>query len=124
MSGGNVGRAETSGNNIKQMAQTLLFLEEHNLRDYDELAAKAKDVSAIFGEISERQKVLEARLTEITESKNTSLIIPRRKRFMFSIVKADIAKSSLKSTVKKSHFTKLPRKLFRKFMGSYQLSGN
>lgn len=34
--------------NIKQMAQTLLFLEEHNLRDYDELAAKAKDVSAIF----------------------------------------------------------------------------
>lgn len=55
--------------NIKQMAQTLLFLEEHNLRDYDELAAKAKDVSAIFGEISERQKRLEARLAEITELK-------------------------------------------------------
>lgn len=55
--------------NIKQMAQTLLFLEEHNLRDYDELAAKAKDVSAIFGEISERQKRLEVRLAEITELK-------------------------------------------------------
>ena len=55
--------------NIKQMAQTLLFLEEHNLRDYDELAAKAQDVSAIFGEISERQKRLEARLAEITELK-------------------------------------------------------
>ena len=55
--------------NIKQMAQTLLFLEEHNLRDYDELAAKARDVSAIFGEISERQKALEARLSEITELK-------------------------------------------------------
>ena len=55
--------------NIKQMAQTLLFLEEHNLRDYDELAAIAKDVSAIFGEISERQKRLEARLAEITELK-------------------------------------------------------
>ncbi len=55
--------------NIKQMAQTLLFLEEHNLRDYDELAAKARDVSAIFGEISERQKALETRLSEITELK-------------------------------------------------------
>ena len=55
--------------NIKQMAQTLLFLEEHNLRDYDELAAKARDVSAVFGEISERQKILEARLAEITELK-------------------------------------------------------
>ena len=55
--------------NIKQMAQTLLFLEEHNLRDYDELATKARDVSVIFGEISERQKALEARLSEITELK-------------------------------------------------------
>lgn len=55
--------------NIKQMAQTLLFLEEHNLRDYDELAAKAKSVSDRFAEITERQKSLEARLTEITDLK-------------------------------------------------------
>ena len=55
--------------NIKQMAQTLLFLEEHDLRDYDKLAEKAKDASAVFGEITERQKALEARLSEITELK-------------------------------------------------------
>ena len=55
--------------NIKQMAQTLLFLEEHNLRDYDELAAKAKSVSDRFAEIIEQQKSLEARLTEITDLK-------------------------------------------------------
>lgn len=55
--------------NIKQMAQTLLFLEEHNLRDYDELAAKAKSVSDRFAKITERQKSLEARLTEITDLK-------------------------------------------------------
>ena len=55
--------------NIKQMAQTLLFLEEHNLRDYDELAAKAKSVSDRYAEISERQKSLEARLTEIADLK-------------------------------------------------------
>ena len=51
--------------NIKQMAQTLLFLEEHNLRDYSELEIKAKTVSQRFAEISERQKALEARLAEI-----------------------------------------------------------
>lgn len=51
--------------NIKQMAQTLLFLEEHNLRDYGELDIKAKTASQRFAEITERQKALEARLAEI-----------------------------------------------------------
>ncbi len=55
--------------NIKQMAQTLLFLEEHDLRDYEKLAAKAQEVSAVFGEITQRQKELETRLSEITELK-------------------------------------------------------
>ena len=55
--------------NIKQMAQTLLFLEEHNLRDYDDLAEKAAAASSRFGEISEKQKALEARLVEIAALK-------------------------------------------------------
>ncbi len=55
--------------NIKQMAQTLLFLEEHDLRDYDELAEKAKAASDRFGEITEKQKALEARLVEIAALK-------------------------------------------------------
>lgn len=55
--------------NIKQMAQTLLFLEEHDLRDYDKLAEKAQEASARFGEITRRQKELEARLVEIAALK-------------------------------------------------------
>ena len=55
--------------NIKQMAQTLLFLEEHGLRDYDELAEKAKATSERFGEITDKQKTLEARLVEIAALK-------------------------------------------------------
>ena len=47
--------------NIKQMAQTLLFLEEHDLRDYEDLAQKAKSASDRFGEITEKQKSLEAK---------------------------------------------------------------
>ncbi len=55
--------------NIKQMAQTLLFLEEYDLRDYDKLAEKAQEASARFGEITKRQKELEARLVEIAALK-------------------------------------------------------
>ena len=55
--------------NIKQMAQTLLFLEEHDLRDYNELADKAKAASERFGEITEKQKALEAQLVEIAALK-------------------------------------------------------
>ena len=55
--------------NIKQIAQTLLFLEEHGLRDYDELVQKAKVASDRFGEISEKQKALEGRLVEIAALK-------------------------------------------------------
>ena len=55
--------------NIKQMAQTLLFLEEHDLRDFDKLTEKASEASSRFGEITKRQKELEARLAEIAALK-------------------------------------------------------
>ena len=55
--------------NIKQMAQTLLFLEEHGIRDYEELTEKAKSASDRFGEIASRQKELESRLDEIATLK-------------------------------------------------------
>ena len=55
--------------NIKQIAQTLLFLEEHGIRDYEELAEKAKSAADAFNAITERQKNLEARLNEISELK-------------------------------------------------------
>ncbi len=51
------------------MAQTLLFLEEHDLRDFDKLAEKASEASTRFGDISKRQKELEARLAEIAALK-------------------------------------------------------
>ncbi|SCX84604.1 relaxase/mobilization nuclease domain-containing protein [Butyrivibrio sp. INlla14] len=55
--------------NIKQMAQTLLFLEEHDIRDYADLEARAKSASERFGEITTRQKELEGRLEEIATLK-------------------------------------------------------
>ncbi len=55
--------------NVKQVSQTLIFLKEHGIRDYDELAKIAGDASARFGEITTRQKALEARLIEIAALK-------------------------------------------------------
>ena len=55
--------------NIKQIAQTLMYLEEHDIRDVDSLIQKASEASARFGEITQKQKQLEARLIEIAALK-------------------------------------------------------
>lgn len=52
--------------NIKQMAQTLLFLQEHDIRDYETLASKSEDVSGKFHELSQSIKEAEKRLGEIS----------------------------------------------------------
>lgn len=51
--------------NIKQMAQTLLFLQERNIRSYDVLSEKADVSSARFNELSQTIKDAEKRLGEI-----------------------------------------------------------
>lgn len=51
--------------NIKQMAQTLLFLQESDIRDYDTLAEKANGASAYFRELTDKIKSAEKRLGEI-----------------------------------------------------------
>ena len=51
--------------NLKQMAQTLSFLEEIGLLEYDALAAKAAGATARFNELSGTIKRAEGRLSEI-----------------------------------------------------------
>lgn len=51
--------------NLKQMAQTVLYLEEHKLLDYDELTQLAFSASARFSELSDRIKSAEKRMAEI-----------------------------------------------------------
>ena len=52
--------------NIKQMAQTLLYLQEHNLLDYGELARKANMSSERFRQLSEEIKLAEQRMAELS----------------------------------------------------------
>lgn len=51
--------------NLKQMAQTVNYLREHGLLDYDDLVRKTADASARFEELSEKIKTAEKRMVEI-----------------------------------------------------------
>ena len=51
--------------NIKQMAQTLLFLQEGGIRTYEELEQETVNTSERFQQLSQKIKSAEKRLTEI-----------------------------------------------------------
>lgn len=51
--------------NLKQMAQTVNYLTEHNLLEYDALAAKTASATARYNELSTQIKAAEKRLAEI-----------------------------------------------------------
>jgi len=53
--------------NIKQMAQTLLLLDEKGIRDMETLCEKSEKASDRFRIVSARQKEIESRLSEISE---------------------------------------------------------
>lgn len=103
--------------NIKQMAQTLLFLEEHNLRDYDELAAKAKSVSDRFAEITERQKSLEARLTEITDLKKHIINYSKTKQIYVAYRESGYSKKFFEEHREELTLHKAAKEVFSKIKG-------
>ena len=51
--------------NLKQMAQTVAYLQDHELLDYAVLSEKAAEASAHFNELSARIKAAEKRMAEI-----------------------------------------------------------
>lgn len=53
--------------NAKQITQTLLFLKEKDIRDYDSLAEKADEASATFDSLREKIKGCDKRLDEIAD---------------------------------------------------------
>lgn len=55
--------------NLKQMAQTINFLTENNITDYEILVEKTKAVTDRYHELSQQIKDLEKRMAEITELK-------------------------------------------------------
>ncbi len=52
--------------NLKQMAQTVLYLQEHNLLDYAELSKKTADAANKFNQLTAEIKDAEKRMAEIS----------------------------------------------------------
>lgn len=52
--------------NLKQMSQTLIYLQEHNLLNYEDLKNKSSDASSRFNELSAQIKSAEVRMAEIS----------------------------------------------------------
>ena len=55
--------------NLKQMAQTINFLTENNITDYETLVEKTKAATDRYHELSQQIKGIEKRMAEITELK-------------------------------------------------------
>ena len=53
--------------NVKQMAKTLLYLQEHGIKSREELNARADAASEKLAAVNERIKAIDARIKEITE---------------------------------------------------------
>lgn len=51
--------------NVKQMSKVLLYLQEHDIRDYDDLQEKTKSSAVKSHELSDAIKEKEARLQDI-----------------------------------------------------------
>lgn len=51
--------------NLKQMAQTVAYLQEHGLMDYEQLTAKTSEVTASYHALSEKIRSAEKRMAEI-----------------------------------------------------------
>ncbi len=73
--------------NLKQMAQTVMFLQEHELTDYNELAAKTAAVTARFNKLATQIKVAEKRMAEIAVLK-THIINYSKTRDVYTGYKA------------------------------------
>lgn len=81
--------------NLKQMAQTVNYLTEHNLLEYDALAAKAASATARYNELSAQIKATEKRLAEIAVLKTQIVNYAKTRNTYVAYRKAGYSKKFL-----------------------------
>lgn len=65
--------------NLKQMAQVLIYLQEHDINNYDELVRCTESASAKYDRLAASMKSAETRLTEIADLKKNIFNYSRTK---------------------------------------------
>ena len=84
--------------NLKQMAQTMIFLREHGIEDIDQLREKTKQSTERFDQLDEKIKMAEKRLVEIASLKKHIINYAKTKD-----VYADYRKSGYSRKFYESH---------------------
>lgn len=88
--------------NLKQMAQTILFLKEHKIEELEQLEARAKQETEEFNQLQEKMKSAEERLTEIAALKKHIINYAKTRD-----VYAEYRKSGYSSTFYESHMQEI-----------------
>lgn len=83
--------------NVKQISKALLFLQEHEIRDYDELNQKASESADRFHELSDSIKEKEARLAEIAGLKTHIINYAKTKEVYVAYQKSGYSKKYLEA---------------------------
>jgi len=81
--------------NLKQMARTRIYLQEHGLLDYSDLAKKAEEATARFDELSDKIKNAEKRMTVISVLKSHIINYAKTRKTYIAYRKAGYSKKFL-----------------------------
>ena len=83
--------------NLKQMAQTMAYLSEHDLLEYATLKEKAASVSARYDVVSARLKAAENRMAEISELRTQIIHYAKTREVYAAYRKAGYSKKFLEA---------------------------
>ena len=98
--------------NLKQMAQTVLYLEEHKLMDYAELSKRASSASARFSELSDKIKAAEKRMAEIAVMQKQIINYAKTREMYVAYRKAGYSKKFLSEHESEITLHKAAKKYF------------
>jgi len=98
--------------NLKQMAETVLYLQEHELLDYSELAKKTDASSAAFNTLSKQIKSTEKRMAELAVLRKHIINYVKTKDVFVGYRKAGYSKKYLAEHEKDILLHKAAKKFF------------
>ena len=81
--------------NLKQMAQTINYLREQGLLDLNELQKRTDDVTSKYHELSDKIKLIEARIKEIAELKTQIINFAKTREIYAAYRKSGYSKDFL-----------------------------
>ena len=81
--------------NLKQMAETLLYLQEHKLLYYPDLAKRTEESTKLFNTLSEQIKSAEKRMTELSVLRSHIINYAKTREVYIAYRKAGYSKKFL-----------------------------